>query len=78
MVIELRLFLQARARGNIDFAADERLHPGPESLFVKIDDAEHGPVIGDCHRGHLQLSGPPDQLLDPGRSVEEAVFCVAV
>ena len=64
------------AGSHINLTAKDRLDPHFPGSPVKIDDAVHNAVIGDCHAVHSQLFCPCSQLLNLGRAIQKAVFCM--
>ena len=69
--IDLAVLL-ARARGHIDLAADDGLHALLLCLFVEVDDAVHGAVVGDGDAVHAERFRRLDEFLDAARTVEQA------
>src|SRR6185436_7057886 len=62
------------ARRDVDLAAEDRVDPALARLVVEDHRREHVPVLGDCHRRHLQLDRLVEQLLDPARPVEQRIL----
>ena len=69
--IDLAVLL-ARARGHVDLAADDGLHALLLCLFVEVDDAVHGAVVGDGDTVHAERFRRLDEFLDAARTVEQA------
>lgn len=69
--IDLAVFL-ARARGHVDLAADDGLHALLLCLFIEVDDAVHGAVVGDGDAVHAERFRRLDEFLDAARTVEQA------
>ena len=72
------LAVEAAARREIDFAADDRLDAGLAAFLVKFDRAEKIAVVAQRQRGHFQLGGARGQLRDAAGAVEQAVLGVDV
>ncbi len=68
----------AIARGDIDFAAENRVDAALARLVVKDDRREHVAVLGNRERRHLQLDRAVEQLLDAAGTVEQRVLRVQV
>ena len=69
--IDLAVLL-ARAGGYVDLAADDGLHALLLRLFVEVDDAVHGAVVGDGDAVHAERFRRLDEFLDAARTVEQA------
>ena len=76
--VRVALPLRQPVVGHVDLAAEERLDPLLPRLAVELDRAGEGAVVGERHRGHLQLGRPSGQLGDPARPVEDRVLRVDV
>ena len=74
---DVLLVLQA-AGGEVDLAAEDRLHPRLLAGLVELDRAEQVAVVGHRHRRHPELLRLGRDLLGPGHPVEERVFGVQV
>ncbi len=72
-VLLVRL-VEPAPRRHIDLAPENRFDPGRMSGIVKLLHTEHIPVIGNGQRGHPQLLGPGQELLDRGRSIQNGVL----
>jgi len=68
----------ARAVGDVDLAADDRLDPRGVGGVVELDRAEHVSVIGERERGHLHRGGARDQTVETARAVQERVVAVVM
>ena len=66
------------ARRDVDFAPENRIDPALPRVIVKHHRREHVPVLGDRHRGHLQLDGLVEQFLDPAGPIEQRKLGVQV
>ena len=66
------------AGGEVDLAAEDRLHPGLLAGLVELDGAEQVAVVGHRHRRHPELLRLGGDLLGAGHPVEERVFGVQV
>ena len=64
------LAIEAAARREVNFAADDRLDVGLLALLVELDRAEEIAVVAQGERGHLQLGGARRQLGNTARPVE--------
>jgi hypothetical protein len=71
-------FFVTRAGRDVDFAADDRFDAGLDGVFVKVDDAAHGAVVGDGDGRHAELFGAGDEPADPAGAVEETELGVVV
>ncbi len=70
-VLLAALLLEARARGDVDLAAEDRLHAGVARLLVELDGAEEIAVIGHRDRRHAERLGAREERLVLDRTVEE-------
>ena len=70
--------LEARARGDVDLAAEDRLHAGVARLLVELDGAEEVAVVGHRDRRHAERLGAREERLVLDRAVEERVLGVEV
>ena len=70
--------LEAAARGHVELAAQDRLHPRLLAGGVEVHRAEEVAVIGEREGRELQRLGALDQLLEAGRAVQQAVLGVDV
>ena len=61
----------AMARGHIDFTADDRLDVLGTGRPVKIDRAEHHPVVGDGDGLEIHLTGLVHQPVHTTGTVEQ-------
>ncbi len=66
------------ARRDVDLAPENRIDPALPRVIVKHHRREHVPVLGDGHRGHLQLDGLVEQFLDPAGPIEQRKLGVQV
>jgi hypothetical protein len=74
----LRAPLGARARRDVELAADDRLHARLHRRLVELDRAEEVAVVGQRDGREVEVLGLLDELLELGGSVEEAVLRVDV
>ena len=63
---------------DIGLAAKNRLHAGCARFLIEVDRAEHVAVIGQRHRVHSHRRNARKQILEPDRSVKQAVLAVDV
>ncbi len=61
------LAVEAAARREIDFAADDGLDAGVAAFLVKFDGAEKIAVVAQGQRGHFEFRGARRQLGDAGQ-----------
>ena len=54
------------------------LIPAAVALRVEVVGAEHVAVVGHRDRGHAELGGAREQVVEPGRAVEHGVLGVHV
>jgi len=66
----------AVAGGDIHFTTQDGFDTLVRALGEKLHGAENVPVVRDGHRFHVESAGFVQQLTDPDRTVQEAVFCV--
>ena len=66
------------SRRDVDFAAEDRLHAPLLRVVVKNHRRKHVAVLGDRQRGHVQLGGLIERLVDPAGPVEQGIFGVQV
>jgi len=59
--------------GNVELLADYGLYPSSPGTLVKVNDAEHRPMICNGQCGELQISSVACQIRYTARPVEEAV-----
>ena len=64
--------------GDVDFAANDWSYASFPSGYIEINDAVHGPVVGDGKAVHAQLFGAGNKLRDSTHAIEQAVFSVDV
>jgi hypothetical protein len=64
--------------GNVDLAAEDRLHPPVATGVVEVHRPEHVAVVGDGHRLHSEALGLGHELADVTGTIEEAVLGVEV
>jgi hypothetical protein len=76
--VRVALRLLAAVVGDIDLAAENRLHSDLFRLLVQVDRAGEGAVVGERDRGHLQLRRSCRQRRNPASSVEDGVLGVDV
>jgi hypothetical protein len=76
--VRVPLLLGEPVVGDVDLAADDRLHALLARLPVELDRAGEAPVVGERHRRHLQLGRAGRQLRDPAGPVEDRVLGVDV
>ena len=65
------LFLVPAAGRDVHLAADDRLDVPGAGCAVKIDRAEHRPVVGDRERTEAQVARLVDQAVHTARAVEQ-------
>ncbi len=65
--------IQARAFGQVQLAAQQRLDPFGLGRVVELDRAEEISMVGHRQGLHAQLGRAIDQPVDPARAVEQAV-----
>jgi hypothetical protein len=73
-----RAAIEAAARRNIRFVADDRIEPRVAAGDVELERAVQVAVIGNRQGVHAQLFGPRDKRLDRARSIQEAVMAMAM
>ena len=61
---------------SVHLAADDGLDPRRYGRLVEIYRTVHHAVVGDGDGIHTKRLGPFDQVLDPRRAVQQAVFGV--
>ena len=76
LAVERMYLIVACARGNIDLAADNGLHPALLGGSVEIDHAIHRAVVCDGDGGLPELLGTVKHRPDAACTVEQAVFCM--
>ncbi len=76
--VRVALLLDVAILGDVDLAADDRLHARSLRLLEELDRARHRAVIGQRDRRHLELGGPLDEIRDPAGPVEDRVLGVDV
>ncbi len=64
--------------GDVDLAADDRLHAGTPGLAVELDRAGERTVVGERHGGHLEPGCLVDERWDAARTVEDRELRVNV
>ena len=74
LCVEPARFVEPAARGHVAFAADDRLDAGLFGSLIKLDRAEHGPVVGHCHGRHTLFLHVVHQTRDAAGAVQQAVF----
>ena len=65
-------------RGEIDFAAEDRLHAGLVALLVEFDRTVEVAVVGHRHGRHAEFLGAFGEILDADHAVEEGKFGMQV
>ena len=77
---QVRVAARARAAvvGDVDLAADDRLDPLVARRLVEVDRAGERAVVGERHRGHLELGRAGRERRDPARPVEDRILAVDV
>ena len=73
-VVDAVLLVMARARRDIDLAADDRLDASGLAGLVKGHRAVHHAVVGHGQRRLPQLFGAFGQLLDAAGAVEQRIL----
>src|SRR5581483_1421956 len=76
--VSVALLLDAPVFGDIDLAADHRLHALLARLAVELDRAGERAVVGQRDRGHLELCGALGEPRDAAGAVEDRVLAVDV
>ena len=76
--MRLALLLLVPVVGDVDLAADERLHAFVARRLVEVDRAGERAVVGEPDRRHLELGRPLREVRDPARPVEDGVLRVDV
>ena len=74
LAVKLMLLVKARARSNVDLAADDRLDALGLASAVKVDRAVHHTVVGDGAGGLPHRLDELGKVADAARAVEQAVF----
>ena len=74
LAVERVLLIKARARRDIDLAADDRLHARGFRRAVEVDHAVHVAVVGDGDGLLPDLLHARHDVADAARTVEQAVF----
>ena len=81
-IIELVLaavgLVETRTRGQVQLGADDGLDLVLPGLFVEVDRAQDGAVVGQGHGGHLEGAGLFQQVVDLQGGIEQAVFRMQV
>jgi hypothetical protein len=72
------LLVEARARGDVHLAAEDRLHLLSPRRLVELDGAEEVAVVGESHGGHPQRLRALEEGVDLDRPVEKRVLTVEV
>jgi hypothetical protein len=72
------LFLVPTAGRDVHLAADDRFDVFGTGGAVKIDCAEHRPVVGDRERAEAQFARLVDQAIHTARAVEQGKLGVAM
>jgi hypothetical protein len=72
------LLVEARRRGHVHLAADDRLDATVPGRLVELDRAEEVSVIGERDRGHVERLGALEQRVDLDGTVEQRVLAVEV
>ena len=70
------LFVEARARGDVGLAAEDRLHAGAARLLVEVHRSEQVAVIRHRDSGHVERLYPLHQRAELDGAVEERVLGV--
>src|SRR5579871_5445313 len=76
--MRLTLLLRVAVVGDVDLAAEERLHALLPRRLVQVDRASEGAVVGEPDRWHVELGGALREIRDPARPVEDGVLRVDV
>ena len=76
--VRLALLLRVAVVGDVDLAADERLHALLARRLVEVDRAGERAVVGEPDRRHVELGGALREVRDPARPVEDRVLRVDV
>ncbi len=62
----------------IEFTSDNRFDSHLDGGLIKVDDAEHRPVIGNGYRIHIELGYPLEQGIGSDGTVKQTVLGVDV
>ena len=76
--VRIALLLRPAVVGDVDLAADDRLHACLPGLLVELDRAGERPMVGEGDGRHLELRGPRREVRDAARAVEDRVLGVDV
>ena len=76
--VRVPLRLGATVVGDVDLAAENRLHTGLARLAVELDGPGQRAVVGERHGRHLQSRSLLHEGRDPARAVEDRVLRVDV
>ena len=76
--VRVALLLRLAVVGDVDLAADDRLHAVLLGLLDELDRARERAVVGERDRRHLELRGPRGERRDPARPVEDRELRVDV
>jgi hypothetical protein len=71
-------FVKAASRGNIEFAADNRLNAVFLRVLIEVDSAEDITVISHGDSGHLILFRPFEKIIETDSPVKQAILCMYV
>ena len=76
--VRVALLLRLAVLGDVDLAADDRLHAGALRLLEELDRTGEAAVIRQGDGRHLELGRPLDEVRNAARSVENRVLGVDV
>jgi hypothetical protein len=68
--VNARLLVE-RSVGNVDLAANDWLDANLLSLAVKLDCPKHGAVVGQGKRGHPEVRGGVQEVIDACQAIEQ-------
>ena len=72
--MRVALLLRLAVVGDVDLAAEDRLHALLLRLPDEVDRAGERAVVGERHRRHLELGRALGERRDPARPVEDRVL----
>ena len=76
--MRVALLLGLAVVGDVDLAAENRLHAVLFRLLDEVDRTGERAVVGERHGRHLELRGPRGERRDAARSVEDRELGVDV
>jgi hypothetical protein len=78
VVFVARASVPVAAGSNVHLASQNGLDPLRLRRKVELERTVQNPVIGERDRGHVELFGGVDEVVNPARAVEERVFTMYV